>query len=268
MRVTLIGAHGFVGTGLRLFLAAQSGVELVAVTRQNYDSLKGTRADVTIDSSGNSKKFLSDQQPLLDLDLSVVQRLRTLQDFPASLHVHISSVDVYDQLDSREKTTETTAINLAANSNYGAHKILAEQIVQHYASDWLILRLAGMVGPALRKNPVFDILNGQPLRIHPDSRYQFMHTAEVARILWQLAQSPKHKEIYNVCGDGLVSPREIAVLAGKPMDLSALPASAAPRILDINIQKLKQFTRVEASAEAMARFLKEAQAAGDKKSNP
>jgi len=258
MRVTLIGANGFVGTGLRLFLAAQPGVEVLAVNRQNYEALKGTRADVTIDSSGNSKKFLSDQQPLLDLDLSVVHRLRTLQDFPAALQVHISSVDAYDQLDSQETTAESARINVAANSNYGVHKVLAEQIVQHYAADWLILRLAGMVGPALRKNPVFDILNGQPLRIHPDSRYQFMHTAEVARILWALIQSPSRKEIFNVCGDGLVSPREIAALAGKPMDLSLLPANAAPRIVDINIQKLKEFTRVETSAEAITRFLRAA----------
>jgi nucleoside-diphosphate-sugar epimerase len=184
-----------------------------------------------------------------------------LQDFPAALHVHISSVDAYDQLDAPEKTAEDAAINIAANSNYGAHKILAEQIVRHYAADWLILRLAGMVGPALRKNPVFDLLNGQPLRIHPDSRYQFMHTAEVARILWELVQSPARKEIYNVCGDGLISPREIAALAGKPMDLSLLPANAAPRIVDINIQKLKKFTRVETSANAMARFLRETKAA-------
>lgn len=257
MRVTLIGANGFVGTGLRLFLAAQPGVELVAVTRQNYDSLKGARADVTIDSSGNSKKFLSDQQPLLDLDLSVVHRLRTLQDFPAALHVHISSVDLYDELDSPATTAETSPINIAASSNYGAHKILAEQIVQHYAADWLILRLAGMVGPVLRKNPVFDILQNQPLRIHPDSRYQFMHTAEVARILWELVQSPTRKEIFNVCGDGLISPREIAALAGKNLDLSLLAASTAPRTVDVNIGKLKQFTRVQPSAEVVAQFVRE-----------
>jgi len=257
MRITLVGANGFVGTGLRLFLAAQPGVELVAVTRQNYAALKGAAADITIDASGNSKKFVSDQHPLQDLELSVVHRLRTLQDFPATLHIHISSVDVYDNLASPAATAENSPINVAANSNYGLHKILAEQLVQHYAADWLIVRLAGMVGPALRKNPVFDILNGQPLRIHPDSRYQFMHTAEVARILWELAQSPTRREIFNVCGDGLVSPREIATLAGKNLDLSQLPSGTTPRIVDINIGKLKKFTKVETTAEVVARFVGE-----------
>jgi nucleoside-diphosphate-sugar epimerase len=257
MRVTLIGANGFVGTGLRLFLAAQPGVELAAVTRQNYDALKGARAEVTIDAAGNSKKFLSDQQPLLDLDLSVAHRLRTLQDFPAALHVHISSVDVYDDLTSPKTTTETTPIRPAAASHYGLHKLLAEQLVQHYASDWLIFRLAGMVGPGLRKNPVFDILNNQPLRIHPDSRYQFMHTGAVARILWELVQSSARKEIFNVCGDGLISPREIAALAGRPLDLTLLPGGAVPRIVDVSVDKVKRVTRVPRTADAVAGFVHE-----------
>lgn len=257
MRITLIGANGFVGTGLRLFLASQKGVELLAVTRQNYDVSKGTKADIMIDSSGNSKKFLSDQQPLLDLDLSVVQRLRTLQDFPATLHVHISSVDVYANLASPETTAETTGIDVARCSNYGLHKILAEQIVEHYAPNWLVLRLAGMVGPALRKNPVFDILNGQPLRIHPDSEYQFMHTSEVARILWELVHSGQRNQIFNVCGDGLVSPRQIAAFCNKHLDLSLLPEGATARVVDVNIEKLKRFTRVQASAEVVERFARE-----------
>ena len=257
MRVTLLGANGFVGTGLRLFLAAQPDVQLLAVTRENYDALKGARADVTIDAAGNSKKFLSDQQPLLDLDLTVVHRLRTLTDFPAALQVHLSSVDVYDNLTSSATTAETSLINAAASSTYGLHKILAEQIVQHYAPDWLILRLAGMVGPALRKNPVFDILHDQPLRLHPDSQYQFLHTADVARILWELVRSATRKEIFNVCGDGLISPRQIAALAGKALDLSLLPADATPRIVAVNLGKLKTILPVPTTAEAIARFLRE-----------
>jgi nucleoside-diphosphate-sugar epimerase len=257
MRVNLIGANGFVGTGLRLFLAAQPGVELAAITRDNYESFKGGPAEVTIDVSGNSKKFLSDQQPLLDMDLTVVHRLRTLRDFPAALQVHISSVDVYDDLTSQRTTAEDAPVNLAAASHYGLHKLLAEQVVQHYAADWLILRLAGMVGPGLRKNPVFDILNGQPLRIHPDSRYQFMHTGEVARILWELLLAKTRQQVFNVCGEGLISPREIAALAGQALDLTLLPPGQVPRIVDVNVAKLRKFTPIPRTEETIARFVSE-----------
>ena len=257
MRITLIGANGFVGTGLKLFLAAQPDVHLLSVTRDNYDSAKGTRADITIDTSGNSKKFLSDREPKTDLDLTVAHRLRTLLDFPADLHIHISSVDVYSNLTSPETTRESTPADLLSVSNYGLHKLLAEQIVQHYAGNWLILRLAGMVGPSLRKNPVFDILNDQPLRIHPDSEYQFMHTSEVARILWNLIQSSAQKEIFNLCGDGLVSPRKIAALAAKPLNLTLLPADVSPRIVNVSIDKIKRFSRMPSTIETMTNFLRQ-----------
>ena len=86
-------------------------------------------------------------------------------------------------------------------------------------------------------------------------------TAEVARILWELAQSKSHREIFNVCGEGLISPREIAVLAGKKLDLSLLPPETTPRVVDVNIGKLKKFTPVQPSAEVVARFVRESTAA-------
>ena len=258
MRVTIIGANGFVGTGLSHYLASRPGVALNRITRQNYDSLKGAAGDITIDTSGNSKKFLSDQEPLKCLDLTVTQRLRTLIDFPAGLHVHISSVDVYNDLSSPTTTQEDTTIALPTNSNYGLHKLLAEQVVQHYAKRWLILRLAGMVGPALRKNPVFDILHDQPLRIHPNSQYQFMHTLEVARIAWELVSAGREHEVFNVCGDGLISPNRIAALTGRTPDLTQLAPNATPRIVNANIEKLKGISTVETTESAVTRFVKEA----------
>jgi nucleoside-diphosphate-sugar epimerase len=114
-----------------------------------------------------------------------------------------------------------------------------------------------MVGPGLRKNPVFDILNRQPLRIHPDSRYQFMHTGDVARILWDLARSKLRKEIFNLCGDGLISPREIAAFAGKSLDLTLLPAESAPRIVDVNIGKISKIVRIPHTTETVAKFARE-----------
>jgi nucleoside-diphosphate-sugar epimerase len=258
MRVTIIGANGFVGTGLVRFLAAQPGVQVNAVTRQNYDSLKGQPSDITIESSCNSKKFLSDNEPLKDLDLSVVHRLRTLRDFPAALHIHISSVDVYSDLVNQKNNFEDAPIDVVQASNYGVHKRMAEDLVRHYASKWLILRLAGMVGPGLRKNPVYDITHGQPLRIHPESQYQFMHTSEVARVLWELAQKKVTGEIYNVCGTGLISPNQIAQFAGKQLDLSLLPADAKPRIVDVNNDKIRKFTTIGNTVDAVKQFISEA----------
>jgi nucleoside-diphosphate-sugar epimerase len=253
--VAVLGAEGFVGSAFVAHLSREAGVELLPVTRTNYERATGRRYDVVVDCSGNSRKYVADEDPAGEFARSVAHRLRTLLDFPAGLQLHISSVDVYSDLTSPETTHEDASIDLGRSSHYGFHKLLAEELVQHYAPHWLILRLAGMVGPGLRKNPVYDILHGQPLRIHPDSRYQFLATADVARIGWELARREIRHEFVNVCGDGLVSPREIAAMAGRSLDLSLLGAEAAPRVVDASVEKLRRLLPVPTSRQTLARFL-------------
>jgi nucleoside-diphosphate-sugar epimerase len=257
MRVTLIGAQGFVGSAFARLLRARRDVELIEVTRKNYLQCAGSRSDVVIEAACNSRKFLADQEPVREFDASVSHRLRTLIDFPAGLHLHISSVDVYNNLGSSKTTHEEMGIDLEATSRYGFHKVLAEQLVRHYSKRWLIVRLAGMVGPGLKKNPVFDILNGEPLRISPDSQYQFLSTDDAARIAWQLAESSSRNDVFNVCGVGLVSPRQIADWAGKELNTTLLPRDTAPRVVDINVDKVRRWLPVPRSEDAVRQFVQE-----------
>lgn len=254
MRVTIIGANGFVGSAFVRLLQAQPGVQLLQVTRDNFDSAADTASDVVIDAAGNSKKFLADENPQAELELSVGHRLKSLQRFPAALQVHISSVDVYSDLTSPATTREDSPIDLAAVSHYGLHKLLSEQLVRHYAPEWLIIRLAGMVGPGLRKNPVFDILNHRPVRIHPDSRYQYMPTDDAARIVWDLVTRKVRREIFNVCGDGTISMREIAKLAGREADFSE--AKGAPRIVEASNEKIKRLTALPKTVDTIKAFVR------------
>jgi nucleoside-diphosphate-sugar epimerase len=252
--VTVIGAGGLVGSALVRHVSGVD-VELRTVTRQNYAVMTGRPSDVVFDAAGNSAKYLADADPAGEFDRSVAHRVRTLVDFPAELHVHISSVDVYPHLWDRAATAEDAIIDPRGCSRYGFHKYLAEEYVRFAARQWLIVRLAGMVGPGLRKNPVFDILNGRPLRIHPDSRYQFMHTCDVAAITWQLVESWSGNDVFNICGGGLISPRDIARLAGRPMDLSALTPSDSPRIVDVNTEKLAQWASIPSTERTIAEYV-------------
>ena len=160
MRVTVIGANGFVGSAFVRLLQRRADIELITVTRENFDTAPVGHSDVVIEAACNSKKYLADRDPLAEFELSVTHRLKSLRRFPADLQLHISSVDVYGDLSSPATTTEATPPDLARVSSYGLHKLLAEQLVRHYSPAWLILRLAGMVGPGLRKNPVYDLLHG------------------------------------------------------------------------------------------------------------
>lgn len=251
--LAVIGASGFVGSAF--VREAATAFEVTPVTRESYAALRGTAFDVVIDAAANSRKYLADEDPLMDFRLSVEHRLNTLLDFPARVHVHVSSVDVYEDLTSPETTREDRVIDPARTSRYGFHKLLAEELVRHYAKEWLIVRLAGMVGPGLRKNPVFDILRGLPLRIHPDSRYQYMATDEAAAICLSLLKAGERGRVFNVCGDGLISPREIADLSGRTMNLAELKADAVPRVVEADTESLRSRGLARESVHAVRAFL-------------
>jgi nucleoside-diphosphate-sugar epimerase len=140
---------------------------------------------------------------------------------------------------------------------YGFHKQIAEWCVRRHSASWLIVRLAGMVGPGLRKNPVFDILNDQPLRISPESRYQFMSTDDAAEITWQLVGHGVRDTVWNVCGDGLISPREIADIIGRRITVHPEAEHAAPRIVDVNIERISRIRPIPATRSTIERFLLE-----------
>jgi nucleoside-diphosphate-sugar epimerase len=262
--VTVVGAEGFVGSAFVHHLSSVPDVELREVTRRNYALSRGRASDVTIDCAGNSRKYVADERPLEDFDLSVAHRLRTIQDFPAALQVHISSVDVYGDLTSPDTTQERSSMDATRSSRYGFHKWLAEELVRHYCPRWIIVRLAGMVGPGLRKNPVYDILNRQPLRIHPDSQYQFLHTQAMARDVWDLLDAGHEQQIFNVCGAGLISPREIARLAGVSPDVSQLPPEARPRIVNVSNGKIRDALKrdVASTHETVRSFVRDAPSPG------
>jgi nucleoside-diphosphate-sugar epimerase len=254
VRVAVIGAGGFVGSAFVRHLSA-AGHEVSQVRRDNYDAYRGISHDVVVDAAANASKLLAERDPLADVERTVVHRWRTLHDFPAGLHLHISSVDVYDDLASPARTKESVAPDPAGQSHYGFHKHLAEQCVAHVARRWLIVRLAGMVGPGLKKNPVFDIVRDEPLRIHPDSRYQFLTTDDAAALSWMLVERGASNEIFNVCGDGLISPREIAALGGRGLNLTGLSSDLRPRIVDVSIDRLKRLAPVPSTRVAIERFL-------------
>jgi nucleoside-diphosphate-sugar epimerase len=232
--IFLIGGSGFVGSGFARILA-ELGRPHVILQRHNYRDYIGQRCDILINANGNSRKPLAKQAPLEDFDQSVRSVRASLADFHFNLYLHLSSCDVYPDCSSPPTTAETLPLDPAAQSPYGFHKFLAEQCVRHAASQWLIFRCGGFVGPGMKKNAIFDILQGGPLWLDPESELQFLHTSAAARIALTLAERGVRNEVFNLCGSGVVKLREVAEASGK--QVAVTPGS--PRVrYDVSIAKL------------------------------
>ena len=252
-KIGIVGGNGFVGRALVDHFAS-SGYDVTSITRENFAQNESRHFDILIDAAGNSKKYIADENRILDFELTVKHRMQTLLAFSAALHVHISSVDVYQDLTDPEKNTEESTVDLNTNSNYGFTKRLAELIVQRHASKWLIFRLSGMVGPGLRKNPVYDIANGVPIRINPDSSYQFCTTDYVANLIRVVIEKDVGGEIINVAGRGQVTPREIAKTLSKPLLISSEAYILAPRVVTVACRKASRFMPQQDSISAVNFF--------------
>ncbi|MFH0907598.1 MAG: NAD(P)-dependent oxidoreductase [bacterium] len=251
----VLGAAGFVGSAVTE-AARRRGHHVEAVTRSNYEDRIGTSCDLLINANGNSRKYVAARNPQDEFELSVNSVLRSIHDFPAKKYIHLSTIDVYPDHENPANNTEDAVIDPSKLSTYGFHKVLAEMIVQYYATSWLILRMAGSVGPGLKKNPIYDLFKGVPLRVNPDSLYQYMNTEDLAGIALDLAESGRDREIFNVVGDGLISIREIAALV--PGSRLETAESAAPRErYEVSVVRLKALRPVPRTEETVQAFIRD-----------
>lgn len=252
--VGILGGRGFVGSAF-VRACTQRGQEPVVIDRQNYRDFVGTPFALFINANGNSRKYLAEREPLREFDESVRSVRGSLVDFPANAYIHISSCDVYPDCSSPATTVESTCPEPARQSAYGFHKHLAEQCVRHGSRRHLIVRAGGFVGPGLKKNAVFDILRGHDLWIDPDSELQFMHSDRFAALVLDLAAQGAWDDTFNLCGEGVISMREVARLAGRPPN--ARPG--CPRIrYEVSLAKVSDLITVPSTRDAVTEFIREA----------
>jgi nucleoside-diphosphate-sugar epimerase len=250
--IFILGGNGFVGSGFVRYCVANQ-LDHQVITRENYKNFVGQHCDIFINANGNSKMYLARQNPLEEFDASVRSVRASLIDFPTDYYIHLSSCDVYPDFTSPNTTTENTVIDVSKQRPYGFHKYLAEQCVQHGAKEWLILRLGGLIGLNMTKNPIFDILNDQPLWLNPASEMQFINTDAAAEIAFELIDKKLSSTIINVCGEGAITLSEVITAVNKPVEVR----EGSPLVrYDVSTVKLKEITPVPNSRLAVLQFIK------------
>ena len=159
----LVGYSGFVGQTL---LRQRAFDELYRST--NIASIDGRAFDTVVCAGAPAQKWIANRDPAADASKidALIARLDTLQCRHFTL---ISTVDVFRDPDGVNEATEVDDAGLHA---YGSNRLRLEQFVENRFDDHMIVRLPGLVGPGLRKNVIFDMLNGNNLHAI-DGRAQF-----------------------------------------------------------------------------------------------
>jgi nucleoside-diphosphate-sugar epimerase len=232
--IFILGGRGFVGSAFAR-VCERAGRDFLVIDRKNYSEVIGKSCAVLINAAGNSRKYLPQHNPLQDFDESVRSVRASLIDFTYNHYVHLSSCDVYPDCTSPQTTSEEQQLDVSRQSPYGFHKYLAEQCVRHAAKKWLIARFGGFVGAGLKKNPIFDILNGGQLWLDPESELQFMDVERAADIVLTLIEKDIQNDTFNICGRGVLKLREVINWTG--LHVLAQPGSPVVRY-EVDIAKI------------------------------
>lgn len=255
MRVLVLGAKGFIGSAI-VAEATRRGFDVLAVERGTYAEAMGSACDLLVNASGNSRKYIDARDPASGYERSVTSVQRALHDFRFGFYVQLSSGAIYPHEDDPRLNGEDAPISLPLPSAYGFHKWLAEQLVLQCAPRHLILRIGGAIGPGLQKNAVHDLLSGNPFFVHPDSEFQFMDTRDIARSVFDLcALEGAVNQVFNLCGRGTASIRQIAQWASKPVPAAAEKLTKVRA--ELNLEKISALRPLPGTAESVRRFIGE-----------
>lgn len=165
MRRALIGHTGFVGSNLDRQIPFTD-----RYNSRNFREMTGQRYDELVCSGVQAVKWWANQNPDEDW-AGISPLLEVLDTVTADRVTLISTVDVYK---TPVEVDETTVTDCADLHPYGRHRLLVEDRLRERFPDLLVLRLPGLFGPGLKKNLIFDVLNGKDLGgFHADSRFQF-----------------------------------------------------------------------------------------------
>ncbi|MGZ9190327.1 MAG: pyridine nucleotide transhydrogenase [Nitrospira sp.] len=163
MKHALIGYSGFVGTTLLKQTSFDSLYRSTTIAK-----IIGQSFDTVVCAAAPAQKWIANREP--EADRATINGLiEHLKSLTCQMFILISTVDVYN---SPNGVDEDTPVGEAGLHAYGLHRRLLEKFVAGHFPNHLIIRLPGLVGPGLRKNVIFDLLNDNNLHTI-DSRAVF-----------------------------------------------------------------------------------------------
>jgi len=171
MTNALIGYSGFVGGTL----LKQADFEAL-YRSTNIDEIEGRSFETVVCAGVSAQKWIANREPYEDR-CKIVNLIERLKSVSCDKFILISTVDVFKD---PMGVDEDTPVNEVGLHHYGLHRRHLEKFVESHFANYLIVRLPGLVGPGLRKNVIFDLLNNNNLHaIDSRSVFQFYPTVNL-----------------------------------------------------------------------------------------
>ncbi len=159
--VALVGYTGFVGSNIY----ASAGNEIDRVyNSKNIEEAYGTNPDLLIYAGLRAEKYLANNAPEKDMEL-IEQAEENIKYIGPKRLVLISTIDVFKIPKDVDETSKINTENLHA---YGYNRYQLEIWVRNNYSDALIIRLPGLFGKNIKKNFIYDFINGIPFMLKAD----------------------------------------------------------------------------------------------------
>lgn len=240
------------GSDLVRYLSEQ--FDITSINRENYQTFIGKSFNIVVNANGNSKRFWANQNPQDDFLASTISVYKSIFDFPSDTYIYISSPDVYENHTGVEFTNETQKINAENLSPYGFHKYLSELIVKKYKEKYFILRCSMILGTSLKKGPIYDITQNNPLHITLESKLQFITTRAISEIIETLLEKALANETINVGGIDTFAFTKTRGFFDR--EIQTLP-EAETQVYQLNVEKLRRlYPLLKTSEEYLQEFLK------------
>jgi nucleoside-diphosphate-sugar epimerase len=199
----LIGFTGFVGGHL------QKSFEFThRYNHSNISDIQGLTTDLLICAGLPAEKWKANNDPVFDW-LNMANLAQLISTVKADRAILISTIDVYQPAIN---VTENDRPDLNGTEAYGRNRAWFEIFFRLHFPHSTIIRLPGLFGANLKKNLIFDLLNGrksQFMNVHKDSQFQFFDIS----LIWDVINKGLDNNllVLNVATEPILA-REIAGL--------------------------------------------------------
>jgi nucleoside-diphosphate-sugar epimerase len=165
MSLAVIGYTGFVGSTVY----RQAG-QAECYNSQNIEDIRTRTFDTVVCAGAPGAKWKANRDAAADLE-SIERLIANVRTVQARRFVLISTIDVYP---CPVGVDEDSPIDIGFLEPYGRHRYNLEHSLREVFSEVMIVRLPGLFGSGLKKNFIYDLMNGNALHLtHHESTFQF-----------------------------------------------------------------------------------------------